>query len=706
MVDFIRHLYWMKNGASDFHLKRYLFKMNKIKIGTVQVNNSFSGQNYLPLSLGFLYSHAKEYASNFDDYEFLNPIYKRVPVNDAVELYKDADIVAFSVYVWNNNISMRIAEKLKEVNPNVFILMGGCHIPERDIDKFMYDHPYIDIATIGEGERVFSLFLENFQTKNWNDVPSISYYGANNEIITNPQAERIKDMNEIPSPFLEGYFDGLLKDNPEERWIGLWETNRGCPFACTFCDWGVGFKNKVGKYDLDGRLYYEIDWFSKNKIEFVFNCDANFGIYKDRDFPIVQKFVQNKEKYGYPHALSVQNTKNSNIESYKIQKLLSDSGLSKGALIAFQSLDPATLKAIKRSNIKLDVYYDLQAKFMKDGIKTFSDIILGLPEETYESFTKGVSKLISLGQHNRIQFNNLSILPNTDMGDPDYIEHYGLKTVENDIINIHGALGEWIDDIYETQQMVVGTKSMPEEDWVRTRTFGYIVAFLHFNKLFQIPIIIANSVYGISYKDIFDRFVTESKSKTGALSELIKVFYDHAREMQNGGPEFMSSEKWLNIWWPPDELAFIKAVTEDKLDNFYEDAEHILFKLLDDKGIKDYKEVIKEATFLNKNLIKLPNQTKNLNLKLKYNIWDVYNKTLFGRDEKLRVGEFNYFVDRTSETWNSWEDWCEKVVWWSNKKGAYLYNCEVASVYDDIDLDLTNIMKIKREPFGNDARYQ
>ena len=216
MVDFIRHLYWMKSGASEFHLKRYLYKMNKIKIGTVQVNNSFSGQNYLPLSLGFLYSHAKEYASNFDDYEFLNPIYKRVPVNDAVELYKDADIVAFSVYVWNNNISMRIAEKLKEVNPNVFILMGGCHIPERDIDKFMYDHPYIDIATIGEGERVFSLFLENFQTKNWNDVPSISYYGANNEIITNPQAERIKDMNEIPSPFLEGYFDGLLKDNPEE----------------------------------------------------------------------------------------------------------------------------------------------------------------------------------------------------------------------------------------------------------------------------------------------------------------------------------------------------------------------------------------------------------------------------------------------------------------------------------------------------------
>ena len=61
---------------------------------------------------------------------------------------------------------------------------------------------------------------------------------------------------------------------------------------------------------------------------------------------------------------------------------------------------------------------------MKDGIKTFSDIILGLPEETYQSFTEGVGKLVSMGQHNRIQFNNLSILPNTEMGDPEYLEKY------------------------------------------------------------------------------------------------------------------------------------------------------------------------------------------------------------------------------------------------------------------------------------------
>ena len=675
----------------------------KIKIGMVQVNNSFSGQNYLPLSLGFLVSYAEFHCKNYNDFEFLNPIYKRVPIKEVVEQYKDCDIVTFSVYVWNNNISMRIAKALKEVNPNILTLAGGCHIPERPeyIEKYMSDHSYLDIASIGEGERVFTDFLENYPTRSWDKVESLIYRDGD-KLITTPQAERIKDMNEIPSPFI----DGLIKDNSDERWIGLWETNRGCPFLCTFCDWGVGFKNKVSKYSLEDRLFYEIDWFSKNKIEFVFTCDANFGIYKDRDYPIVQKFVQNKEKYGYPHALSVQNTKNSNIESYKIQKLLSDSGLSKGALIAFQSLDPVTLKAIKRSNIKLDVYFDLQAKFMKDGIKTFSDIILGLPEETYDSFTKGVSKLISLGQHNRIQFNNLSILPNTDMGDPEYLEKYEMKVVENDIINIHGALGEWLDDIYETQQMVVGTKSMPDEDWVKTRVFGYVVAFLHFNKLFQIPIILANSVYGIDYKELFTAFVTEEKTKTGAFSDLISVFYKHTRGMQDGGPEFMSSKKWLNIWWPPDELAFIKAVTEDKLDDFYVDAKEILYSVLDKHDIKNYDKVISDSILLNKSLIKLPNQTQDLQVKLNWNISDVYNQTLLGKSSVLRRGDFTYFIDRTSETWDSWEDWCEKVVWWSNKKGAYLYDSLVVENKRKKKLKMSHVMKIDSEPFGDDARYQ
>ncbi len=189
--------------------------------------------------------------------------------------------------------------------------------------------------------------------------------------------------------------------------------------------------------------------------------------------------------------------------------------------------------------------------------------------------------------------------------------------------------------------------------------------------------ILAHSVYGIDYKELLTAFVTEEKTKTGAFSDLIKVFYDQARNMQNGGPEFMSSKRWLNIWWPPDELAFIKAVTEDKLDDFYDDAKGILYGVFDQRGIKNYEGVISESIFLNKSLIKLPNQMRDLEIKLNWNILDIYNA-----------------------------DWCEKVVWWSNKKGAYLYDCLVTENKRKRKLKIPQVIRIESEPFGNDARYQ
>ena len=108
---------------------------------------------------------------------------------------------------------------------------------------------------------------------------------------------------------------------------------------------------------------------------------------------------------------------------------------------------------------------------------------------------------------------------------------------------------------------------------------------------------------------------------------------------------------------------------------------------------------------LNKSLIKLPNQTQDIEVKLNSNILDVYTQTLLGKPSTLKKGNFKYYVDRTTETWNSWEDWCEKVVWWSNKKGAYLYDCLVTEKKRKIKSKIP-VIRIKSEPFGSDARYQ
>ena len=150
----------------------------------------------------------------------------------------------------------------------------------------------------------------------------------------------------------------------------------------------------------------------------------------------------------------MQNTKNATERAYLTQKIIADAGLNKGVALSMQSLDLTTLNNIKRSNISLESYWELARRFTKT--QTYTDLILPLPGETYESFCKGVDSLIRAGQHNRIQFNNLSILPNAEMGDPDYLKKFGMKVIKSQIINIHGSLVELDDDVPEYQELVVG----------------------------------------------------------------------------------------------------------------------------------------------------------------------------------------------------------------------------------------------------------
>jgi len=642
------------------------------RIGLVQINNSFSGQNYLPYSIALLQTYVQKFAPDPGRYRFLTPLYKRVRIADAVDALKDTDLVGFSTYVWNGRISLEIARRLKALKPGIVIVFGGPHVPDQP-EAFLRANPQIDVAVHNEGERIFLKLLEAFPDRAaWASMPGVSMVRPDGSFVRNPNIDRVRDLDEIPSPFLEGAFDSIMAANPDESWIGLWETNRGCPFRCTFCDWGSATAGKVTKFG-EGRLFREVDWFAEKKIEYIFCCDANFGIQK-RDVDIANYVADIKKTTGYPVALSVQNTKNATERAYLTQKILSDAGLNKGVALSMQSVDMTTLEAIKRDNISLGTYMELQRRFTRDKVETYSDLILGLPGETYESFVKGVDQLMENGQHNRIQFNNLSILPNAEMGAPAYQAKYGMVTVESKIINIHGERIELDDDVPEVQDLVIATSATPLADWRRTRIFCWMTALLHFDKLFQIPLILAHGISGISYRDMIEAFMAADPARFPLIAGINGFFESEARSIQQGGSEYVFSKEYLNIYWPADEYIFVKLTAEGTFDAFYAEAGKLLAETLNARHGALPMDVIDEAVRLNHALVNQPFATGNGSLRLRYDLLGYWHAVRNGEPALLREVPVLVEIDRLGRRYDDFQKWCREIVWWGNKKGAYLYS--------------------------------
>ena len=232
-------------------------------VGSAQINNGFSGQFYFPYSIGLLQAYFLKHSNNPRRYCFTPTIYKRIPLSEIVNQLVGRDVVLFSVYVWNINISIEVARELKLRNHEVFIIFGGPSVPD-SAKEFLLSNNCIDVACHQEGERTLTSILDKFPNLSWQDTPGISYIDNKGEFQTNVGLPRMKDVSEIPSPYLEKIFDPLIKENQTEKWLASWETNRGCPFHCTFCADGKDEVNQVNSFSTE-RVKEELDYIVKHK---------------------------------------------------------------------------------------------------------------------------------------------------------------------------------------------------------------------------------------------------------------------------------------------------------------------------------------------------------------------------------------------------------------------------------------------------------
>jgi radical SAM superfamily enzyme YgiQ (UPF0313 family) len=397
-------------------------------------------EDHYPLALGMLFS----FIQSFNGGALLNR-YQLVPIvfmeqGDILErlypLYGDG-VWLFSNYMWSLDKNMRISTAVKELSARNITIHGGPSTPSYPAacSEFLRANPSVDIAVHGEGELTTAELLDSMMdlavdADSVGKVNGISIRGEVSEttpdgVIRTATRIRFRAPDEIPSPYLNGVFDCYGDVS-----AAIIESNRGCPFGCTFCDWGSATQQKVRKFSVQ-RVRDEITWLAERKVRILWIADANYGMY-DRDIEIAEWIRDTKKKTGYPREVVVNYTKNATRRLAKIIEIFADSGICSQGIISIQTRDDNTLEVINRKNIKTDKYNELAEIFRHQNLPLSTDLMIGLPGITVDAFKEDLQYYFD--KDVEVKAYPTQLLPNSPMADPEYISKYEIAVDENNFL--------------------------------------------------------------------------------------------------------------------------------------------------------------------------------------------------------------------------------------------------------------------------------
>jgi radical SAM superfamily enzyme YgiQ (UPF0313 family) len=491
-----------------------------------------SNRNLLPLGVGLISAYSASLPALNEAYD----IHIHFLRGSSVEIADGFDtpfIVGFACYVWNFKASLRLAAAVKQRHPHARIVLGGYSVPKEvgRIAELFAKNPYVDVLIHGEGEFTFADMLAALLHGNdLSEVQGLTFRTPDVAagFATTARRDRIGNLNDIPSPFLNGTFDRLMQRYGQHVTGAVWETNRGCPFACTFCDWGNADVNKVKQFDM-ARLEAEIDWLSRNKIFYIYLADANFGIFYDRDLTLASKIADHCARTGYPKFMAINWTKNSHERIVAIADRFAAGGVVTSVTLAMQSFNTQTLTAIKRRNIKHDSLLKLKKAFHDRDLPTYTELILGLPQEDYTTFVHGLNQAMTSRLADHWVFHLCTLLENTEMWSSAHRERYGIESR----ICAAGISRRAFDQSEEgeVEELVVGTRTMPTPDWQRAYTVGYMSAALYNFRVAFFPMNHIQQELGTDHTTFVEHVIEEVSRAPDDYPRIVRAL-THVR-MQN-----------------------------------------------------------------------------------------------------------------------------------------------------------------------------
>jgi len=447
------------------------------------------------------------------------------------------DILALSCYTWNWYQNLELATAAKKKYPNCKIIAGGPHVDFKDLEIF--EKTPFDFICYAEGEQVFAEFVYSVENNLCLDnIPGI--ISKKNVLDIRPIVPKL-NLSVLSSPWIHCQselktFSDRVKSQGRRTNVAF-ETNRGCPYGCTFCDWGSATNSKIKKFNND-MVLEEIEIIMDMKPDFVFITDANYGVYPE-DYDFIKKFVECKKKNNYETSVIFSAAKNKKTVLAKCYNELHKENMIRGAQLGIQHTDPEVLQIIKRDNIKMEASLHQMEENWQYGVPLVPGLILGNPGDTIDKWKTCLSDMLKMSFHEDLRIHDFQILPNAPAMEKDYFEKYELGTLRK----MYAELPK-NRTLVETD-FLVESFSYSRTDWIEMQVISYVYQACHILGVTKFMSMLAYHTCNIDYKDFYNYILN-----LPLIKEILKPVYELLNEYMFGSglTKFIKyQDKELNI---------------------------------------------------------------------------------------------------------------------------------------------------------------
>lgn len=545
-------------------------KKNKVLIYLAELAHSGFGLslNTVPLGIGCVGAYSKKIYGDEIELRLFRQI------EDLMNALSDRPphIVGFGYFTWNDNLTLAASGWVKNVSPRSLIVFGGLNISfegwenadnagklvtsqkrklcaqsAREYDlALLKRHQDVDIIVHGDGEVPFSNIVERVM----DSAQRLKVKGqpidgcsalVEGELLTGKAIPPLFDLDVIPSPYLMGLFSEFLV---RFQLVPQIETVRGCPYDCTYCTIG-GNISTLRKHSLE-YAKEEILFLRDNSPNRVLRiADSNWGILK-RDVELAEFIRELHDTSGYPSSLRVYYAEKGPFENVRrmAEKLKTLLPLN----MSFQTLTKGVLNNVKRKNMPIYRIKEIVEFAHNNSITASTELISGLPGETFESFKNVFQEVVKLN-FDSVYVGTLYLTKNSDLYTEIARKGYGIRTMYallgNDVTQVASRY------VFEADEVVVESNTMSLDDFWELHKFNFFI-FSCYGAAFLKEIIMHCMSYNITPLDIFDELF-EVPDKYPFLNKMFVKYMANVKTKYFSTPEELeraiteSIEKYGNV---------------------------------------------------------------------------------------------------------------------------------------------------------------